>query len=94
MMNADSWSRKTIQRADTPGVLYGCANKRVAEKGICKKLKTKDKQIDELAKSRNASRDGVLPHPRYFAKRGCKLLKTNEASRKKRGKRVQEAASC
>jgi hypothetical protein len=34
-----------------------------------------------------------LPHPGCFAKRGCKLLKTNDGSCKKRGKRLQEAAS-
>src|SRR6266849_3312665 len=32
-------------------------------------------------------------HPGCFAKRGCKLLKTNDRSCKKRGKRVQEAAN-
>jgi hypothetical protein len=28
----------------TPGVLYGCENKGVAEKGICKVMKTNDKK--------------------------------------------------
>ena len=32
-----------------------------------------------------------IPHPRCFAKRDGKLLKTNEASAKKRSKRKQEA---
>ncbi len=32
-------------------------------------------------------------HPRCFAKRGCKLLKTKSCSRKERGKRFQEAVS-
>ena len=31
-----------------------------------------------------------IPHPRYFGKRGCKLLKTNGGSCKKRSKRLQE----
>jgi len=35
-----------------------------------------------------------IPHPRYFAQRGCKLLKIKEGNCEKRGKRVQEAASC
>src|SRR6266403_737345 len=35
--------------------------------------------------------DAAYPHPPHFAKRGGKLLKTNEASAKKRGKREQEA---
>jgi hypothetical protein len=38
-------------------------------------------------------RSGRYPHPRYFGKRGCKLLKTKEGYRKKRGKRVQGAAN-
>jgi hypothetical protein len=33
------------------------------------------------------------PTPRYFAKRGWKLLKTKEGSLKKRGKSAEEAAS-
>src|SRR5258708_39564806 len=32
-------------------------------------------------------------HPRSFAKRGCKLLKTKSWSGEKRGKRFQEAGS-
>jgi hypothetical protein len=28
-----------------------------------------------------------IPHPRYFGKKGCKLLKTKNGDRKKRGKR-------
>ena len=32
---------------------------------------------------------GGIPHPRYFRKRGCKLLKTNDGSVKKRAKRRQ-----
>jgi hypothetical protein len=32
-------------------------------------------------------------HPRCFAKRGCKLLKTKNWSREKRGKRFQKAVS-
>jgi len=32
-----------------------------------------------------------IPHPRCFAKRDGKLLKTNEVSAKKRSKRKQEA---
>jgi hypothetical protein len=31
-------------------------------------------------------------HPRHFAKRVCKLLKTNEARAKKRAKREKESA--
>jgi hypothetical protein len=34
-----------------------------------------------------------IPHPRCFAKRVRKPLKTNEGGAKKRGKREQEAAS-
>src|SRR6266404_9046623 len=34
-----------------------------------------------------------VPTPRYFAKRGCKLLKTKNWTREKRGKRFQEAVS-
>jgi hypothetical protein len=34
-----------------------------------------------------------IPHPRCFGKRGCKVLKTKDRDAKKRGKRVQEAAS-
>jgi hypothetical protein len=33
------------------------------------------------------------PYPRHFDKRGYKLLKIKAGSGKKRGKRVQEAAS-
>ena len=33
-----------------------------------------------------------IPHPRYFRKRGCKLLKTNGGSAEKKAKRKQEAA--
>jgi hypothetical protein len=36
-------------------------------------------------------RNGVC-HPGCFAKRGCKLLKTNNGGRKKRGKRLPFAA--
>ena len=32
-------------------------------------------------------------HPQCLAKRGCKLLKTKNWSREKRGKRFQEAVS-
>ena len=35
---------------------------------------------------------GGTPYPPVFAKRGCKLLKTNNATSKKRGKRVEERA--
>src|SRR5258707_14715083 len=38
-------------------------------------------------------RRGSIPHPRHFAKRVRKLLKTNDGGAKKRGKREQEAAS-
>jgi hypothetical protein len=31
-----------------------------------------------------------IPHPRYFGKRGCKLLKTKDRSYKKSAKRLQE----
>jgi ribosomal protein L21E len=30
-----------------------------------------------------------IPHPRYFGKRGCKLVKTKDRSRKKKVKRLQ-----
>ncbi len=33
---------------------------------------------------------GKAPHPGCFVKRGCKLLKTKDGSRKKRAKRLQE----
>jgi hypothetical protein len=38
--------------------------------------------------------EGGPPHPGYFGKRGCKLLKTNDRKAKKRGKRAKEAANC
>jgi len=34
-----------IRWVTPPGVLYGCENKRVGEKGICKSMKTKGQQI-------------------------------------------------
>jgi hypothetical protein len=34
-----------------------------------------------------------IPPPRVFGKRGCKALKTKDRNAKKRGKRVEEAAS-
>ena len=34
--------QKDDVEGDTPGVLYGCANKGVAEKRICKFMKTKE----------------------------------------------------
>src|SRR5258705_4530916 len=35
---------------------------------------------------------GGTPYPPIFAKRGCKLLKTNNTTPKKRGKRLEERA--
>jgi hypothetical protein len=35
---------------------------------------------------------GGTPYPPVFAKRGCKLLKTNNTTSKKRGKRLEERA--
>jgi hypothetical protein len=40
-----------------------------------------------------ARKAAEIPHPRHFAKRGGKLLKTNDANAKKRGKREKEAAN-
>jgi len=39
-----------------------------------------------------ASFHGGTPYPPVFAKRGCKLLKTNNTKSKKRGKRLKERA--
>jgi hypothetical protein len=76
--------------AAPPGDLYGCEKKGFAGKGIRKSVKTKSEQFDVL---REPHRVRGVPHPRCFAKRVGKLLKTNDGSCKKRGKRVQEAAS-
>jgi hypothetical protein len=65
-------------------------------------MKTKEKQIDLLA--RYAWRDGYpdsgytaessgIPIPRVFCKRGCKLLKTNDARTEKSAKREKERAN-
>jgi hypothetical protein len=39
------------QRGDTPGVLYGCENKGIAGKGICKNMKTRTIKIDGSRKT-------------------------------------------
>src|ERR1700756_3369996 len=46
-----------------------------------------------VRQSSGAEKGAPPPHPGCFGKRGCKRLKTNERSCKKRGKRVQERAS-
>ena len=43
----------------------------------------------EIADSKREVCRGI-PHPGYFAKRGCKLLKTKVTRCKKRAKRLQE----
>jgi hypothetical protein len=57
-------------------------------------MKRQELKIDKSAMAHGAE-DAELsrryPTPRYFRKRGCKLLKTKDGDRKKRGKRFQEA---
>ena len=73
-----------------PGNADECENKGLGKIGIRKLLKVNDLKIDDSA----ATREGrEIPPPLCFAKRGRKLLKTKDSYRKKRGKRVQEAAS-
>jgi hypothetical protein len=69
-------------RVHTPGVLYRCASKGVAERGICKTLKINGKEID---RHRDTKPLGVrwTPPPRVFCKRLCELLKRKEGSCKK-----------
>jgi hypothetical protein len=88
-----------------PGNSDGYQNKELAGKAIRKNMKTKGGQNPDCSgDSEASSSEGDLrnhgdresegyTHPRCFGKRGCKLLKTNDGSCKKRGKRVQEAAS-
>ena len=74
-----------------PGNADECENKGVVKIATRKLVKRNGLKIDERAVTREL---GETPtHPRYFGKRGWKLLKTKNGDRKKRGKRFQEAAS-
>ncbi len=73
-----------------PGNSDGYQNKGLAGKAICKTMKTKGEQF---ALRMNHAQPEGYPHPRCFAKRVRKPLKTNDASVKKRAKREKESAS-
>jgi hypothetical protein len=50
------------RRGDTPGVLYGCENKGVAGKGICKVMKTKEQWPLE-DRGKRVARGSSTRHP-------------------------------
>ena len=49
------------------------------------------KSLEVVDSTRGIAR--VYPYPGCFAKRGCKLLKTNDGSYEKSAKRVKESAN-
>jgi hypothetical protein len=65
-----------------PRVLYGCANKRVAGRGICKKLKTKALESGEWREKATG-----VPPPRVFC---TKRLQAIENKRRELRKERQE----
>jgi hypothetical protein len=58
-------------------------------------MKRQELKIDKSAMAHVAEDAEVLrdTRPQYFWERGCKLLKTKDGDRRKRGKRFQESAS-
>jgi len=59
-------------------------------------MKRQELKIDKSAMAHAAEGAEVSQRyhtPGYFRKRGCKLLKTKDGDRKKRGKRFQESAN-
>jgi hypothetical protein len=60
---------------DTPGILHGCEKKGVAEKGICKSMKTKGRGKN-VGSATEAQRHevGGHPPPRVFCTKSVDLL--------------------
>jgi len=80
-----------IGSADTA---IGNADENLAAGGLWSGNVRKHERIgfDRSRRFEEAGFHGGTPYPPVFAKRGCKLLKTNNRMSKKRGKRLKERA--